>query len=781
MNAKLILRLFTNFVRFMDAEIGVRNLADSFRYNVLPDVIEALDLKHGKYIEGIDHFDDFPEHEKLLMLSRAQAELNYAVHWSFLKAKVSMTDSLTASIKWSRYDDDFREKHGYRLPSDPYWLAPPQGSIIPVWHRGGAPNYQPKPMISRHVQDPVKAWAREKHCWPDYGAVQTMVLQSQRLRIPSIQADRRCSLIYEVLSEPEPPAYDILQTKTGLKALGPSMDRVSVGIYFCSEGIVAEKLASKLLRWTSALTEESPFVDTCSRVQPLNRLKDADLMSHNVLLLIVSSTGQGDLPINGSNFLELHARIASDSSSKTGGFRFAVFGNGDSRYSNTYNGAAIKVNAMMSKMGGHPLLGGVFHADTALDPLPLLALGSWWDRMRSIITAPSVRFQGRSFSVTSVEDPAQKYLDHQQDLLPTLDDGLLMSVFPSSRRGHDESLLISFNVGEAIFDEMSCVQILPSNCFPKANRALGVLDFSFLEEVDLDIDGSGITNADFFLHYVDLEMPFLDHEWLGELNVTYHTKEIFSKLSVLDGLELLRDEGCLGPGKIETSLRRSICLDMPLLHLRTYSVASLNHSSQGFGSLIRNNSREIDIMVKVYPGGRFSDTCINDSTLPTRLKYRIVDSVAGPLLRKNHMSPFVIVATGAGFGPVRNFLQWRISIARDARGAGQPLPPRSSSISLFLGLKECDFQLAIDVLKEAMSVDLIDKLDIVLSNPEKHRVYDNLPVSSYRIRQKLLASQGIAFVCTNATASKYVKSTIDSILGGTVKELLGERYVEEVF
>ena len=122
-------------------------------------------MTEGKFVDGIDSFDDLPEYEQLAMLSRAQSELKYAVQWSFNQAGVTMTESLTASEKWCKFDDEFRENHGYRLPADPYWLAPPQGSIIPVWHRGGAPNYQPKPMISKHVQDPIKAWRRERHRW----------------------------------------------------------------------------------------------------------------------------------------------------------------------------------------------------------------------------------------------------------------------------------------------------------------------------------------------------------------------------------------------------------------------------------------------------------------------------------------------------------------------------------------------------------------------------------------------------------------------------------------
>lgn len=111
----------------MDAEIGVRDLADSFRYNALPGVAKAIGWKNT----GTD-FEDLPSQDRLVWLSRAQAELNYAVHYSFAKAKVACINSLAASDSWIAFDDQYNEEKGHRLPSDPYWIAPPQGSIIPV-------------------------------------------------------------------------------------------------------------------------------------------------------------------------------------------------------------------------------------------------------------------------------------------------------------------------------------------------------------------------------------------------------------------------------------------------------------------------------------------------------------------------------------------------------------------------------------------------------------------------------------------------------------------------
>lgn len=52
----------------MDAEIGVRDLADSFRYNVLPEIIDTLSLTRDKLHGDIEAFEDLPEYEKLSML-----------------------------------------------------------------------------------------------------------------------------------------------------------------------------------------------------------------------------------------------------------------------------------------------------------------------------------------------------------------------------------------------------------------------------------------------------------------------------------------------------------------------------------------------------------------------------------------------------------------------------------------------------------------------------------------------------------------------------------------
>ncbi|KAK3166957.1 hypothetical protein OEA41_010082 [Lepraria neglecta] len=116
-------------------------------------------------------------------------------------------------------------------------------------------------------------------------------------------------------------------------------------------------------------------------------------------------------------------------------------------------------------------------------------------------------------------------------------------------------------------------------------------------------------------------------------------------------------------------------------------------------------------MVKVNQDERFSDTFLNNFTTPTPLKYRFVDSRAGPQLRENYLAPFVIVATGAGFGPVT----------------------------------------------------------LLATQPE-----DTSGVWT-TVRSKLMKKQGMVFVCASGAAAKGTKSIFEKILGGDGEKVLGER------
>ena len=795
-------------LRFMDAEIGVRDLADTFRYNALPDIVDALGMTKGRLNDDIEEFEDLPEYERLAMLSKAQAELNYAVHWSFLQAKVTMTDSLTASMKWCRYDDDFRNKNGFRLPADPYWLAPPQGSIIPLWHRGGAPNYQPKPMISKHVQDPVKAWRREQRrgypapplsAIPDPKPESRSALTQMPQKVMPISSNltrfNRNLTRFELYSE-SPLS---LRTTTKEMMCPQETPRDSIAIFYCSAGTVAEKLATKLHRWCKRLVRSSPAISLSPCIKPLNKLKISDLAANSTNLLVVSSTGQGEVPRNGSVFVELcQGLLLKYSLNCRRDFKFSVFGNGDSRYSATFNGAAMKVSGLMRQLGGVPLAGGICNSDTAIQPLPLGALKAWFTKLEVSLTEKGLQWiqepaaiaitknkytSAVTVSVIPIDEDVQQYDDHQQQLLSTLKDAMLVSKSIEVDTGNCRSLLLGLNIGNESFEEMSCIQLLPINSTSKVQRALSALGVQEDDALDLPLDGDSPSYSKFLTEFIDLELPFVKLDWLNSIHSAANhglTNDFLNKHSVLEVLERLHDQTLLQPS-YTSALRRAICLDMPLLRTRTYSLAS----SQTYTSRLAksttdttNITRQISIMAKIIPGGRFSSTFLADSPLPSPLKYRIVDSICGPQLRENHLAPCIIVATGAGFGPVRAFLQWRIAAAV---AAGQTLPPLRRGVSLFLGLKECDLDLTVDVLNEALALDLVDMLDVIVSNPQKHRVYDALPRCQRMIREKLVKRKGLIFVCSNKAAAEGTKAAFERVLGAHEMRELRQRYVEEVF
>ena len=685
-------------------------------------------------------------------------------------------------------------------------------------------------MICKHVQDPVKAWRREKQnghagaermrpvvvdsqiaTAADQGSETGTNIDQTEISLPRnhIQLSHK---LQKEMKEPGDqtqrlPMFQKTESLLRSSSLqlfqemqtevhSPAHGTRCISIFFCSAGTIAEKLAHKLHRWLKSVVKDSSNLHLCSRPKPLNSLSASDLTTESILLLIISSTGQGDIPSNGLGFPKLCENISSKQlMGRTQDFRFAVFGNGDSRYSSTYNGAAKKINDHLTQIGGCPLIAGIFQADTAVEPVPLSALRSWSNKIQSSIvdqpieslamtvqrSATDGKHDAIHVTVTPVLPLCQKYEDYQDRLLSTL--GKASLVDASSRTHEGGSLLVTFGVENDPFDEMSCIQILPSNAPSKVNQALRSLCVNGTDRVDLGLEQRNPTYASFLTDYVDLELPLSSADCLDAMDSAAHgglTTASLSGLSIHKVLERLHSGIVQMTDAQRCKFIHTMCQDMPLLHTRTYSIASSQHhpSSRRRGN--GSTGREIDIMVKVLPSGRFSETFLRDSTVhASSFRYRIVDSPSGATLRENHLNPFVVVATGAGFGPVRSLLQWRIAVVREGR---PPLPSnRASGISLFLGLKPGDVNLIVDVLNEAMALDLIDVLDIVLSNPMKRRVYDNLGQHRPRLRDKLLKRESMLFVCANRDAASATKGAVEDVMGGRVEDVLGQRYVEEVY
>ncbi|GAA4872904.1 nitric oxide synthase oxygenase [Actinomycetospora straminea] len=106
---------------YMATEIAARNFADADRYDLLPDVAEAMGLDTSS--------------ERTLWRDRAAVELTAAVQHSFDEAGVSLADHHGESQRFLRFVEK-EEAAGRTCPVDWSWIVPPiSGGLTPVFHR----------------------------------------------------------------------------------------------------------------------------------------------------------------------------------------------------------------------------------------------------------------------------------------------------------------------------------------------------------------------------------------------------------------------------------------------------------------------------------------------------------------------------------------------------------------------------------------------------------------------------------------------------------------------
>ena len=98
---------------YMVTEIATRNFGDESRYNLLPKIAEAM---------GIDSST-----EETLWRDHALAAVNFAVLYSFKRARVSIVDHHTAAASFAQWHAEELKNRGY-CPGNWKWIIPPTAS-----------------------------------------------------------------------------------------------------------------------------------------------------------------------------------------------------------------------------------------------------------------------------------------------------------------------------------------------------------------------------------------------------------------------------------------------------------------------------------------------------------------------------------------------------------------------------------------------------------------------------------------------------------------------------
>ena len=621
-----------------------------------------------------------------------------------------MTDTLTASSMYCAFDDEHLHKYGFRLPADPYWLAPPQGSIIPIWHRGGSPNYQPKPFIARHVQDPIRAWKRK-------------------------------------ISHKVPPKNHGLQTpKTDVTSLHTNARPVR--IYYCSAGTTAGKLARRAEdRLRHLVTQTRKFC--VATTQPLNRLSPRSLQASDIVLIIASSSGHGDIPVKGQDFVR--AIRDHDTQSET---EWAIFGNGDSTYVDSYNGAAKKLHTLLVQWNAKFLTPGYFAGDTAIENPPWSQLDQWFQEI-------SRKLLGGSNEETShcAQEPS---VNITSEILSTFVPATMQRctlLSPNVRR-------LVLNTGNTRHMRSTHAQMFVPNRSTDVKKFLKTFGFSGNEVIRLQ--SASYTIREILTHFVELERPFQHAHWTTRAALSHLDEKALLSLPISEVLDLLH-------GRLHWKIdHQSLCAALPISRTRHFSIASSEMDSP--------QSSSFEFFIKRQKGGKFSSRFLHNACIGTSIRVKFSENSSLSMMN-DHSKPVIAFATGSGIAPIKYLLQQRIKQSRHNVTSHSESIGGTAAISIFVGFRTEDVSMVSSALQDAIRLNLLDILSLTPSNPTKRRAQDEVFNSKFRsmIISKIKDESCHVFVCASPCAAKEFSSNLDALLGRDVRDALGDRYIEEVF
>ncbi|PIA90769.1 Nitric oxide synthase-like protein [Cercospora beticola] len=708
---------------FMDAEIGVRDLADSFRFNVLPKLVVALG-----WAEDESSFERAPEHERLAKLSKAQAELTYAVCHSYREAGVMMSDSLTASSMYCNFDDEHLREKGYRLPANPYWLAPPQGSIVPIWHRGGAPNYQPTPLICKHVQNPIKAWRRE--------------VQERSAQTSLQPRERHDSCWTDVSATGHAEANEQLRKEE---------PKSTVHIHYCTAANTARKLAGELHRRLSRTAGTTYHVQ---KPRTLNELRTNTLSRDDTVLIIASTTGHGEIPANGAKFAK-----DLQSSSDALVFNFMIFGNGSTLYHDTYNAAAKQIYDILQQNGARPLAGGLFEGDTAINDPPWERFERWVAEVERELCVSSETDRSRATPPETEMMTSSKF-----DIMAQYRPAKFMKCSGEKTSG---ILHVTLDVKDLHHDALSHVTIIPPNDEKDIKRALKVLRLSGCERLPDSVD---MTTATFLRDFVDFDSPFTTLDWTDRLGLLASRKALFERLPLRDALQAM-------PRILTSSVfLRDVFAAMPLKVPRTYSTACCQDLLKS-----RGRGHQLELLVQSRHQGLMANF-FKSASPGTALRIRHHESKWSALL-EDGSRPVICFATGSGLAPIRSLLQHRLHLMREFYADNEEEVQPPGPITLILGFRPTDTNTIYSAIQEPIAAGVVDMCLLTPSNPAKVRAQDRIfePGIREHMERKIGNEQASVLVCASSAAAEDFEANLNALIGCDVRTALDERYVKEVF
>ena len=532
-----------------------------------------------------------------------------------------------------------------------------------------------------------------------------------------------------------------------MQEIVPSHKRIH--IYFCSTGTTALKLAEKLRERVSKLPDYHLAEFDSLNAADLDTIKPDD-----VVLVAASTTGNGSLPANGRTFEAKWPTLKKRYHSHSFNASYSIFGIGDSAYAGTYNAASVALNGLFSELGARPIAGGLKMGDVSMETLPMTAFNRWWDDVQSSLNG----------EIVMKERPEDCFHDQGQMI-----QGFRQALLVAKETPTDKILSVELDLQGVNYKVMDHLRLLPSNSPGKVKRALAALGVTDGHRLVPFNDLKNPPSFDRFLtDFVDLEGPFKSLDWLRPDTPDENTREA----PVIELFERYPTRSILGGHEnrdYEKNLLE-ICLDMPLLRPRTFSVAS----APGFRGI-----NIAELLIRFHSKGRLSDIFLSNLRPGDTVKVCMMPSAPCiDLIRNLENRPLIAITTGSGFAPIRGLIQRRLisinaaSTQRD-RGTFQPSP-----LGLFVGYKAEDRDMFEETLITGRCGNLIDELVMVPSNRDKIRVQDAVEGNVW-VRANL--AEAAVYICGGESMVKSAAAVLSRMLGADVRKVLGSRYVEEIF
>lgn len=682
-----------------------------------------------------------------------------------------MVDTITASMSYMQFDDNYKRRTGHRLPADPYWLAPPQGSIVPLWHRGAAPNYQPKPMIARHVQDPVKAWRREH------------------------------------------PEHEVKIVQGHTSSGQETSARQRVLIFTCSDGITAGKLGKRLHERLSVKLRDRFNIQS---PQVLDSLVLLRCDSNDTILIIASSTGRGEHPSNAKTFIKSNASSPKLASAPS----FSIYGNGDSTHGDTYNAAADTIHQCMTDLGCVDILGSVYDGDTACQNPDWGSFNAWVQELEQCLRGHKTKEDQNSTSSRRLRKPPEPMLT-----------ATLLRKESCRPRG---LTLVSFDVGDAQYNEMDHMKIVTPNSPKDVVQAMQLLGIEANTQLDFhpsDVSTFLERHVDLSLPFKTLNW-YRHVAQLGEKEkAQMHTSTSLLVLNTLEKTpdtrvveQILQDMPSIQPRHFSAASSRSYTktqcgagstLDILVKHnpqgrfsdlwlgdaqigdqvqfcLASSVVPNISHGSSapliviatgsGMGPIRSLLQRRV---VELQHNGR--SVASGSLSLDRWVKgVDSFDSLTGVSDQEYGVSPSTSVSTSTCGTPCFSRLNsWDsvTTVSTVSQDDDSICESPSRNVSLFAGFKQQDHSMIESIIKPARDAGLFDCLELCPSNSEKRRIQDHILRQDVvpKIVRKLQHPTCLVYICANALAAAAAVENLSQVAGTDIRKLLGNRLVEEVF